>query len=83
MADTRAAERQVAESQSAQDKANADYYKAQENLKPTPTQRENDLAKMGVPVENKEPDGSEPQAEADKRAAQPHATQMPAPAPKK
>ena len=30
------------------------------NAKPTPTQEENDLAKMGVPIETHEDDGSGP-----------------------
>jgi hypothetical protein len=34
--------------------------KEQEKLKPTPTQEENDLAAVGLPVEHKEPDGSGP-----------------------
>jgi len=37
-----------------------EYYAAQEGLQPTPTQRENDLAKVGAhDLDNKEDDGSE------------------------
>jgi hypothetical protein len=32
--------------------------------KPTPTQDENDLARLGVPVREKEPDGSDPDPHA-------------------
>lgn len=33
---------------------------ARMNVKPTPTQEEADLAALGAPVQEKEPDGSEP-----------------------
>jgi hypothetical protein len=46
----------------------ADYYARQEGLQPTPTQRENDLAKVGaLDIDDKEDDGSEWEDEAQAR----------------
>ena len=44
----------------AQTKSNEEAMARMESTQPTPTQEENDLAKMGVLVDDKEPDGSGP-----------------------
>lgn len=41
-------------------KATADAVKRMESTQPTPTQEENDLAKIGIVVDEKEDDGSGP-----------------------
>ena len=52
----------------AKEKQNAEYYERKANEQPTPTQRENDLARMGaLDIDNKEDDGSEWQDELDRR----------------
>jgi hypothetical protein len=43
-----------------QNKSNLEAMKRMDSCKPTPTQEENDLAKLGVVVDEKEPDGSGP-----------------------
>jgi hypothetical protein len=43
-----------------QQKSNEQAMRRMEETQPTPTQEENDLAKMGVLVDDKEPDGSGP-----------------------
>ena len=43
-----------------QNKANQEAMKRMDSMQPTPTQEENDLAKLGVLVDEKEPDGSGP-----------------------
>lgn len=43
----------------------AEYDKRVQESRPTPTQEENDLAKLGVDVVDKEPDGSPTEEEAD------------------
>ena len=59
-----------------QDKA----VKMMEEVQPTPTQEENDLAKMGVDVVNKEPDGSQVEgAQPDKDARETADRTKPAP----
>ena len=42
------------------DKANLEAMKRMDSSKPTPTQEENDLAKLGIQVDEKEDDGSGP-----------------------
>jgi hypothetical protein len=47
---------------------NAEYYAREAAAKPTPTQEENDLAKVGaLDIDDKEDDGSEPEGEAVRR----------------
>lgn len=54
----------------ARDKSVAEYYERMENLQPTPTQRENDLAKVGAhDLDDKEDDGSEWQDDHMRRVA--------------
>lgn len=54
----------------ARDKSVAEYYERMENLQPTPTQRENDLAKVGAhDLDEKEDDGSEWQDDHERRVA--------------
>ena len=43
-----------------QNKSNLEAMKRMDSSQPTPTQEENDLAKLGVMVDEKEPDGSGP-----------------------
>ena len=43
-----------------QNKSNQEAMKRMDSSQPTPTQEENDLAKLGVMVDEKEPDGSGP-----------------------
>jgi hypothetical protein len=44
----------------AKEKSVKEYYERMENVQPTPTQRENDLAKVGaLDIDEKEDDGSE------------------------
>jgi len=45
----------------------ADYYARSEAAKPTPTPEEIDRAKLGMPVDEKEPDGSPPEHETVRR----------------
>ena len=42
------------------DKANQEAMKRMDSSKPTPTQEENDLAQLGIQVDEKEDDGSGP-----------------------
>lgn len=54
----------------ARDKSVKDYYERMDNVQPTPTQRENDLAKVGAhDLDVKEDDGSEWQDDHDRRVA--------------
>lgn len=57
----------VDERLAARDKQVAETYERMDKARPTPTQRENDLAKVGVVVEQKEPDGGEPQDDHTRR----------------
>jgi hypothetical protein len=58
----------VADRRKTMEKQNAEYYERQEAMRPTPTQEENDLAKVGaLDIDSKEPDGSEPEEEAVRR----------------
>ena len=54
------AKKQLAEAQEAR-KEQDEARKALEGSKPTPTQEENDLAKLGVPITEHEDDGSGPE----------------------
>lgn len=58
----------VSERRKAMDEQNADYYAREAAARPTPTQEENDLAKVGaLNLDDKEPDGAEPEADALRR----------------
>lgn len=59
----------VDERMEARDRSVAEFYERDATLRPTPTQRENDLAKIGaLDIDDKEPDGSESDAEHQQRA---------------
>src|SRR4051812_45029878 len=45
----------------------AEFYERQANLRPTPSQLENDLARVGAPPDALEDDGSEWEADAQRR----------------
>lgn len=54
--------------QKAKEEQNADFYKREASLQPTPTQAENDLARVGaLDVDKKEDDGSEWETDAQRR----------------
>jgi hypothetical protein len=59
---TEAVKKRLADERQAREKAHAEHRDAVGggNVKPTPTQEENDLAASGVHVIDKEPDGSPP-----------------------
>lgn len=51
----------VAERRQTMEEQNAEYYARVEAMRPTPTQEENDLARVGaLDIDNKQHDGSEP-----------------------
>src|SRR5262245_39530198 len=52
------AHKALEEQAAAQEKSNAEAMKRMDSSQPTPTQAENDLAKLGVAVDEKEDDGS-------------------------
>lgn len=91
MTDPNAAKEQLAKEQEARKKSNEESAKRMEGGKPTPTQEENDLAKLGVVLESHEDDGSGPevkivmtrqvQAEQPKPAQQYQTRQVPPPKP--
>lgn len=56
--DTR--EKEIAHRESAKQKGVEEYYARSEAAKPTPTPQEADRAKLGLPVDEPEHDGSEP-----------------------
>src|SRR5215207_2574279 len=59
----------VAEREAAKQSSVDEYYEREANSQPTPTQEENDLAKVGaLGLDDKEPDGSEPEEVAQRRA---------------
>lgn len=63
MTDVEAARKRLADDKAEREKAARDAGVGEIELtKPTPTQEENDLAKMGAPVMEKEEDGSNPEA---------------------
>lgn len=55
-----AAKKHLAESKERRDKANKEHEERVAHSKPTPTQEENDLAKLGASVHDKQADGSAP-----------------------
>jgi hypothetical protein len=60
-------EQQVAQNEETKNKSVEEYYARSEAAKPTPTQQEADRAKVGLPVDEKEPDGSEPEEVTQRR----------------
>lgn len=60
------AEKLVDERLEARNKSVTEYYEQSARVKPTPTQREADLMKLGIPVEP-EPDGGESDEEFQRR----------------
>lgn len=67
--DPKPATKGVEDRAKAMEEQNAEYYARSEAAKPTPTQREADLAKVGaLDIDDKEPDGSEPEEVAVRRA---------------
>ena len=52
--------KRLGEEQQAREKAQTDHAKSASEVKPTPTQLENDMAASGVYLEEHEPDGSPP-----------------------
>jgi hypothetical protein len=84
---TTAAKEQLAKTNEARQASADKAVKMMEQSKPTPTQEENDLAKLGVDVVNKEDDGSGPDPSApptpeDKKPATPAPQSRSAPASK-
>jgi hypothetical protein len=73
---TTAAKKKLADDKAARDKAAKDRAKTTGETKPTPTQEENDLAAMGVPVAEHEDDGSGPDPNAPAPDAHGHTKQM-------
>lgn len=70
-ANREAQERGVDERLAARDRGVAEFYEREAGVKPTPTQRENDLAKVGaLNIDEKEPDGSESDEEHQARVMQ-------------
>ena len=53
-----AAKKELQKQREETDKANAEAMERMDTSHPTPTQEENDLAKLGIPVEEKQDDGS-------------------------
>jgi len=62
-----AAERTVEDNLATRDRLNSEYFSAAENVKPSPTQRECDLLKLGIPLDEREPSGAEPEHEFQRR----------------
>ena len=61
--------KKLAEERQAREKASQEHAKSAAEVKPTPTQEENDLAASGVYLPEHEPDGSvDPNAPQDKQA---------------
>ena len=61
--------KRLGEERQAREKASQEHAKSVAEVKPTPTQEENDLAASGVYIEEHEPDGSvDPNAPQDKQA---------------
>jgi hypothetical protein len=61
----------VDERMAERDRSVAEFYEREAGVKPTPTQRENDLAKVGaLDIDDKEPDGSESDEEHQHRVMQ-------------
>jgi hypothetical protein len=57
---TEATKKRLADEKAQREKARAEQQEAMKDVKPTPTQEENDLAAMGEHVLEHEPDGSPP-----------------------
>lgn len=61
------AERTVDETLAARDQVNEEVERVTAGVKPTPTQRECDLMRLGVALDEKEPSGAPPEAEFQRR----------------
>ena len=61
------AERLVDERIAARDRGVSEFYELVGSVKPTPTARECDLLRMGVPVDDPEPSGAPPEDEFQQR----------------
>lgn len=61
------AERTVDEALDARDQANEEVERLTSGVRPTPTQRECDLMRLGVALDEKEPSGAPPDAEFQRR----------------
>jgi hypothetical protein len=57
---TEATKKRLADEKAQRDKVRAEQQEAMKDVKPTPTQEENDLAAMGEHIIEHEPDGSPP-----------------------
>ena len=66
---TEATKKRLADEKAQREKARTEQYEAMKDVKPTPTQEENDLAAMGEHIIEHEPDGSPEEA--------PHPEQQP------
>lgn len=78
-------EKGVDEREKAKQDSVDEYYAREAEAQPTPTQKENDLAKVGVDVAKKEDDGSEKEVDAQRRVMEakldnPYATRVVEPA---
>ena len=61
----------VAAREKVKEQQNAEYYEREAAMKPTPTQSENDLAKVGaLDIDSKEDDGSEWDEDQQRRVAE-------------
>jgi hypothetical protein len=60
-------EKEIAHREAAKNKSVEEYYARSEAAKPTPTPAEVDAAKMGLNVDDKEPDGSDPEEVTQRR----------------
>jgi hypothetical protein len=61
----------VAAREAVKEQQNAEYYEREAAMKPTPTQAENDLAKVGaLDIDSKEDDGSEWDEDQQRRVAE-------------
>ncbi len=83
-----AAKKTLAEQNEARQKSQDERNKMAAGVKPTPTQEENDLAAVGVHLDEHEPDGSPPENEPTTKAMQggrgaPYQTRTTEPAHKK
>jgi hypothetical protein len=69
---TAAAKKRLADEKAAREKAAKDHAKMASETKPTPTQEENDLAALGVHLDEHEPDGSPPDPNVPQDKDAPH-----------
>jgi hypothetical protein len=79
---TTAAKKKLADDKAAREKAMKEREKAAGEITPTPTQEENDLAAMGVPMTEHADDGSGPDPNVPQDKDAPHNKQTEAAKPK-